>query len=163
MIIDKEIPGKVRRPLTDWRDKSIAHLDPETIDELEIVRGAEKGAEKIVLKKQGTDWKLADGRKAQSEKVSNLLINLEFERASQILDASGNPSSFGLDKPRLEVHLRQSGKDLIGLKFGAATRNPDGSYLKVSTNPAVMTVTADFYEKFNLKADDFAETQPAAK
>jgi len=28
---------------------------------------------------------------------------------------------------------------------------------------AVMTVTADLYDKFNLKADDIVEKQPAAK
>ena len=158
MIIEKEIPAKVRRPVVEWRDRTIVHLEPESIDEIEIVRGKEK----IAVKKQGTDWKLADGRKAQSEKISNLLVTLEFERAIQIIDTGGS-SSNGLDKPRLEATLRTSGKDVVGLKFGGATRNPDGSYLKVSTSPSVMTVAADFYEKFNLKADDLAETQPAPK
>jgi len=158
-VIDKEIPGKVRRPVMDWRDKSVAHIEPENIDEVEITRGAEK----LSLKKQGSEWKLADGRKVQSEKISNALAALEFERASQILDAPGKPSEYGLDKPRLEVILRQAGKDILGLKFGSGTRNPEGSYLKVSTSMAVMTVTADLYDKFNLKADEIVEKQPAAK
>jgi hypothetical protein len=158
-IIDKEIPGKVRRPVMDWRDKSVAHVEPESVDEIEIIRGAEK----FSVKKQGADWKLADGRKVQSEKISNALTTLEFERASQILDTPGKPAEYGLDKPRLEVTLRQSGKDILGLKFGTATRNPEGSYLKVSTSMAVMTVTADFYDKFSLKTDDIVEKQPAAK
>jgi hypothetical protein len=158
-IIDKEIPAKVRRPVMDWRDKSVAHVEPESVDELEIIRGAEK----LSLKKQGAEWKLADGRKVQSEKISNALISLEFERASQIVDMPGKPSEYGLDKPRMEVTLRQSGKDILGLKFGNTTRNPEGSYLKVSTSMAVMTVTAGLYDKFNLKADDIIEKPPAAK
>jgi hypothetical protein len=59
--------------------------------------------------------------------------------------------------------VRQSGKDVVDLKFGSATTNPDGSYLKVSTNPSVMIVSADFYNQFSLKADDLAQTQPATK
>ena len=154
MIISKDVPGKARRPLIDWRDRSIVHFDRESIDVLEIVRGAEK----ISLKKQGTDWKLADGRKAQPDKVTNLLVAVEFERAQEILDSPGNLSLYGLDKPRIEVTLRQAGKDVLGMKFGAATRNPEGWYLKVSTNPVVMTVAEDFFAKFSLKADDLAET-----
>jgi len=161
-VIDKEVPGKARRPLTDWRDRTIAHLDHDAadkIDEIEISRGKEK----VLLKKQGTDWKMSDGRKAQSDKITNVLIMLEFERASQIVDTPVSLATYGLDKPRLAVTLRQSGKDVLGLQFGNATRNPEGSYLKVSQSSAVMTVTADLYDKFNLKADDLAEGQPATK
>jgi len=83
---------------------------------------------------------------------------VEFERAQEMIDSPGNPSMYGLDKPRMEVTLRQAGKDVIALKFGSATRNPEGSYLKVSMNPAVMTVAEDFFAKFSLKADDLAAT-----
>jgi hypothetical protein len=154
MIISKDVPAKVRRPLIDWRDRSIAHFDQGSIDELEIVRGTEK----ISARKQGSDWKLPDGRKAQMDKISSLLLALEFERAQEIIDSPGNSSSYGLDKPRIEVNLRQAGKDLLGVKFGGPTLNPMGSYLKVSTNPAVMTVGEDFFAKFSLKAEDLAET-----
>ena len=154
MVIGKDVPDKARRPLIDWRDRSIAHFDQGSVDELEIVRGAEK----ISVKKQGSDWKLADGRKAQADKISSLLLAVEFERAQEIIDSPGNPAIYGLDKPRIEVTLRQGGKDVVGLKMGGATRNPVGSYLKVSTNPAVMTVAEDFFAKFSLKADDIAET-----
>jgi hypothetical protein len=154
MIIAKDVPTKARRPLIDWRDRSIAHFDQGSVDELEIVRGSEK----ISVKKQGSDWKLADGRKAQMDKISSLLLAVEFERAQEIIDTPGSLSSYGLDKPRIEVALRQAGKDVLGLKMGGETRNPVGSYLKVSTNPAVMTVAEDFFAKFSLKADDIAET-----
>jgi hypothetical protein len=154
MIISKDVPAKARRPLIDWRDRSIAHFDQGSIDELEIVRGAEK----ITVKKQGSDWKLADGRKAQMDKISSLLLAVEFERAQEIVDSPGNPSTYGLDKPRIEVNLRQAGKDVLALKLGGATRNPVGSYLKVSANSTVMTVAEDFFAKFSIKADDLAET-----
>jgi len=135
--------------------KGLINEQSESLQKLkEIVRGTEK----ISLKKQGMEWKLADGRKAQLDRITGLLIAVEFERAQEILDTPGNPSLYGLDKSRIEVTLRQAGKDVLGMKFGAATHNPEGSYLKVSTNPAVMTVAEDFFAKFSLKADDLAET-----
>lgn len=161
-VIDKEIPAKARRPVLDWRDKSIVHFEMDAVDKVDEIE-LNRGTEKISLKRQGMDWKLADGRKVPSDKVSNVLAALEFDRFVQIIDAPGSLSTYGVDKPRLEVTLRQAGKDLVSLKFGNATHNPEGAYLKVSTSPAVMTVSTDLYGKFNLKADDFAETQPATK
>jgi hypothetical protein len=92
------------------------------------------------------------------DKISSLLLAVEFERAQEIVDSPGNPSTYGLDKPRIEVNLRQAGKDVLALKLGGATRNPVGSYLKVSANSTVMTVAEDFFAKFSIKADDLAET-----
>jgi len=155
MIIEKEIPAKLLEPAATWRDKTIAHFEQQSIDEVEIARGSEK----ITVKKQGTDWKLADGRKAQSDKISNALAMLEFERAEQFVDSPAALSTYGLDKPRLEVTLRQTGKDVANLKFGNATHKPEGTYAKAA-GPAIMTVTTDLYDKFNLKADDLAEAAP---
>jgi len=154
MIIGKEVSDKARRPLIDWRDRSIAHFDRDSVDELEIVRGTEK----ISLKKQAAEWKMADGRKVEEDKISSLLVAVEFERAQEIVDSPGAPSMYGLDKPRIEVTLRQAGKDVLGLRFGGPTRKPEGSYLQVSMNPAVMTVAEDFFAKFSLKVDDFVGT-----
>ena len=154
MIIGKDVADKARRPLIDWRDRAIAHFDRGVVDELEIVRGAEK----IAVKKQGPEWKFADGRKAQADKIMQLLIAVEFERAQEIVDAPGNLSKYGLDKPQIEVKMRQSGKDVLGLKFGADVRTPPGAYLMVAGNPAVMTVAEDFLAKFSLKIDDLVET-----
>ena len=154
MIIGKDLADKARRPLIDWRDRSIAHFERNNVDEMEIVRGVEK----IALKKQGEDWKFADGRKAQADKVMQLLLAVEFQRAQEIVDVPGNLSKYGLDKPKIEVSFRQSGMEVLGLKFGNEIRNPAGSYLKVSGNPAVMTVAEDFLAKFTLKVDDLVET-----
>jgi len=154
MLIGKDVSEKARRPLIDWRDRSITRLDRGSIDELEIVQGGAK----ISVKKQGADWKLTDGRKASEDKISSLLVAVEFERAQEIIDSPGNPSTYGLDKPRMEVTLRQAGKDVLTLKFGNATRNPEGSYLKVSTNPSVMTIAEDFFAKFSLKVDDLVDS-----
>jgi len=86
----------------------------------------------------------------------------DFERAKQIIDAPKALSTYGLDKPKLEVTLRQAGKDVLGLKFGSNSKDPEGLYIKTSTKPAVMVVAKDFHDKFNVKVDDLVEApQPA--
>lgn len=162
LIVDKGIVEKARRPLLDWRDKSIVHFEPDAVDKIDEVE-YKRGADKFSVKKQGMDWKLADGKKVQADKISGTLTLLEFDKFVQIVDVPGNLATYGMDKPRLEVTLRQAGKDVVGLKFGNAARNPDGAYLKVSTRPEVLTISADLYGKFDLKAGDLAEVQPAAK
>ena len=84
---------------------------------------------------------------------------LEFERAVQFVDSPAALSTYGLDKPRLEIVLRQAGKDAVNLRFGNAARKPEETYVKAS-GPAVMTVNTDLYDKFNLKADDLEEAPP---
>jgi len=39
-IMDKEIPEKARRPLLDWRDKTIVKLDRDKLEKIEIQRGS---------------------------------------------------------------------------------------------------------------------------
>src|SRR5213075_2812128 len=60
-ILDKEIAEKSKRPLFEWRDKSITKVDRDKIDKLELVRGSDT----IAIQKSGNDWKLADNRKIQ--------------------------------------------------------------------------------------------------
>src|SRR5438132_1353641 len=40
-IIDKEIPEKAKRPVFDWRDKSVTKVDRDKIDKIEIQRGSD--------------------------------------------------------------------------------------------------------------------------
>jgi len=58
-IIDKDIPEKARRPLFDWRDKTIAKIDRDKIDKIEIQRGADnlsRSEERRVGKECRSRW-----------------------------------------------------------------------------------------------------------
>ena len=157
-IIDKEISDKARRAIFDWRDKSIAAVDRNKIEEVEIQRGAEKSS----FKKDGADWKLADGRKLQWEKVSGMLNSLEFNKAKDIIDAPKALSSYGIDKPRLEVIFRQGSNELIRILFGSDSKNPEGIYLKTSDTPLVKVAAKEIFDNFNVKAEDLVEAPAAA-
>src|SRR5215831_15596821 len=159
-IIDKDVPEKSKRPVFEWRDKSLAKIDREKTDKIEIQRGPDT----IAMTKSGSDWKLADNRKLQWDKVSGMLNALDFEKAKDVIDSPKSPALYGLDKPRLEVTLRQGTTELVRFSFGSDSKMPEGIYLKTSDNPAVKVVSKDVFDKFNVKADDLVEApQPAAE
>jgi len=157
-IMDKEIPEKARRPLLDWRDKTIVKLDRDKLEKIEIQRGSEN----VSLLKSGSDWNLADGKKVQLDKVPGMLNALDFEKAKDIVDMPKALATYGLDKPKLEVSFREGSKDPVRVQFGSDSKTPEGIYLKSSDAPAVKVVSKDVFDKFNVKPEDIAEAPPAA-
>ncbi len=155
-IIDKDIPEKARRPLMDWRDKSLAKVDREKTDQIEIHRGSDV----LAMKKDGNDWKLADGKKLQWDKVSSMLNTIEFDKAEDIIDSPQPLEKYGLDKPRLEVILKQGPAELLRLSFGSDSKAPEGLYLKTSGSLAVKVVAKAVYDSFNVNAADLIENPP---
>jgi hypothetical protein len=153
-IIDKDIAEKSRRPVFDWREKSITRIVRDNIEEIEIARGADK----FVIKKADTDWTLPDGKKLQWDKVSSMLNTLEFDKAVEIIDLPGTLTTYGLDRPKLEVVFRQGSNELLRLTFGADASKAEGIYIKSSDSPAVKVVSKDVFDKFNVKAEDLVET-----
>jgi Domain of unknown function (DUF4340) len=158
-VIDRAIPENARKPLFDWRDKSIAKLDREKADKIEI----QHGADMVTLVKDASDWKLADGKKAQWDKVSGMLNALDFEKAKDIVDMPKAPSAYGLDKPLIQVVFRNGANQLLRIDFGKDSTMPAGIYLKTSESPAVKVVSKDVSDKFNVKADDLVEAPEKPK
>jgi len=156
-IVDKEIPEKAKRPLFEWRDKTLTKVDRDKTDKIEI----QHGSDMIAMQKTGSDWKLADNRKLQSDKVSGMLNELDFEKAKDIIDSPKSLGMYGLDKPTLQVVLRQGSNELVRIDFGADSKTPEGIYVKTSDSPSVKVVSKDVSDKFKVKADDLVETSPA--
>ncbi|HLH32532.1 MAG TPA: DUF4340 domain-containing protein [Terriglobia bacterium] len=158
-IIDKDIPEKANRPLFEWRDKTVAKIDRDKTDKIEIVQGPNT----ISMQKSGSDWKLADNRKLQWDKVSGMLNALDFEKAKDIIDSPKSLAMYGLDKPKLEVVLRQGSTELNRVSFGNDSKMPEGIYIKTSDGPSVKVVSKDVFDKFNVKADDLVEAPAPAE
>lgn len=158
-IVDKDIAEKARRPIFDWRDKSITKIDRDKIDKIDIQRGSET----VSMLKAGSDWKLPDGKKLQWDKISGMLNALDFEKSKDIVDPPKSLSTYGLDKPKIEVVLRQGANELVSVALGADSKMPEGIYLKTSESPAVKVVSKDVFDKFNVKADDLIEAPSTEK
>ena len=110
--------------------------------------------------KMGSDWKLPDNRKLQWDKISSMLNTLDFEKAKDVIDAPKALSTYGLDKPKIEVVLRQGSTDLVTLAFGSDSKMPEGIYIKTSDSPAVKVVSKDVSDKVSVKAEDLIEAPP---
>lgn len=154
--IDKDIPEKARRPIFDWRDKTVVQVDRDRIEEIDIQRGDETSS----IRKDGSDWKLADGRKVQADKVSGMLSTLEFEKAKDIIDSPRTLSFYGLDKPRIDVAFKQGSTEMERFAFGGESKDSEGVYIKTSDDPAVRVVSKELFDKFDVKADDLVEVPP---
>ena len=131
-------------------------MDREKIDKIDIQRGSEN----LSFMKSGSDWKLADGKKVQFDKISGMLNELDFEKAKDIIDMPKALATYGLDKPKLEVALRQGSNDLVRVQFGADSKMPEGMYIKTSDTGAVKVVSKDLFDKFNVKTEDVVEASP---
>ena len=162
-ILATEIIDKAKRPLEEWRDKSLVRFGEagsSGIDQIDIVRGAER----FSMKKTGSDWAAADATKLQQTKVMEMLALIDSERALAFEDSPRSLARFGLDKPRLEVILQEKGKEIARLQFGSENTNPAGVYLKSSANPAIQIVKKELYDKLNVRQADVVEAPatPAA-
>src|SRR5262249_25159759 len=122
-------------------------LDRDKIEKIEIQRGIEK----LEVLKAGSDWKLPDNKKVQWDKVSGMLNALDFEKAKDIIDAPKALSMYGVDKPKIEVVLRQGSNELVRVAFGNDSKMPEGIYVKTSASAAVKVVSKDVFDKFNVK------------
>jgi hypothetical protein len=159
LIIEKEIPDKARRPIFDWRDKSITRIDRNNIEGIEIQRESDKA----VMTKVDADWKLADGKKLQWDKISAMLTTMEFGKTLDLIDPPKALSTYGLDKPRLEVVFRKGTQEIGRLTFGAESKTPEGVYLKTSDGAAVKVVVKDVFDKFNVKGEELVEAPTVTK
>jgi uncharacterized protein DUF4340 len=109
----------VRRGLDDWRDKTVAVITPDSVGEVELVRGTRR----TVLQRRESSWRHGTGA-ADTAAVARLL-----ERYRTVT-AAGFPSALQLDstfrgRPERRVTLRdRAGVVLLALEFDSVA----GSY-----------------------------------
>lgn len=151
-VVNDEIVTKLRRPLFDWRDKTVASFDREAVTAIELKRGEDR----LVIERTGDDWVFADGRVADRSAVAGMLNAIEFERASAIVDSPGSLGSFGLASPPLEVTFRSGSADVLRFAFGSNV-GEDDIYWKSPDDPAVKTVSKDVFDRFDVTMEDLID------
>ena len=85
------------------------------------------------------------------------------EKAKDIIDAPRSPASYGLDKPAVELSIRQTGIPELRITFGAVSSTPEEIYMRSSDRPAVLVVSRDVRDKFGVKVEDLVENQPSTQ
>jgi hypothetical protein len=155
-VMSKDIVEKARRPVFDWRDKTVARFNRDAVDEIEIVRSQQR----IIARKKDDQWTLADGRLLQGGRISEMLSNVEFERALGMVDQAA--PSHGVSPGRIRVIFREAGKEVMDLTFGRDSTTPEGVYAKTAASPAVFVVSRTLYDTFDVAEGDLIETPPPA-
>jgi hypothetical protein len=82
-----QLAAVARRRLDDWRDKTIAVINPDSVGEVELARGARR----VVLRKRDGTWRLATGAVADTAAVRRLLEKY------RVVTAAGFPTTAQLD------------------------------------------------------------------
>ncbi|MFQ5930512.1 MAG: DUF4340 domain-containing protein, partial [Acidobacteriota bacterium] len=145
------------KDLSDWRSKKVLAFERSKVQAIEIINPSNE----IRLTKQDDDWVLESPlqERADQSSVSSLLSKLEFAEAQEFVSEQPEElKSYGLDKPKVKVRVRQEGEDRWRtLELGKKkeedylARNPDRS--------PVFTVKEDVLEKLNEKVWEFRDKE----
>ncbi len=99
--VSSDLATQLTKPLPDLRNKDVFDMDTWTASHIE----ATTPEARVVLDKDGGQWKGADPKKAPEQSaVSDLLEKLKAIRATSFPPA-GPAAKYGLDKPVLRAHL----------------------------------------------------------
>ncbi|MDA2930566.1 DUF4340 domain-containing protein [Acidobacteria bacterium AH-259-O06] len=145
------------KDLSDWRSKKVLAFEKSKVQAIEIINPSNE----IRLTKQDEYWVLESPlqERADQSSVSSLLSKLEFAEAQEFVSEQPEElKSYGLDKPKVKVRVRQEGEDRWRtLELGKKkeedylARNPDRS--------PVFTVKEDVFEKLNEKVWEFRDKE----
>ena len=128
-----QLAAMTRRRLDDWRDKTIAVIDPDSVGEVELARGARR----VVLRKRAGTWRLATGPAADTAAVRRLLEKYRTVTAASFPTASQLDSVFRAGADRRASVRSASGALLLALEFDSIAggywarkpgAGPDGVY-----------------------------------
>jgi hypothetical protein len=104
----------IDRPLRDWRDKAILKFDKKQVKSVRVkARGQSATFENDPSNTQ-TPWKRTDAGAARttpkiaSQNMLDISLGLDGLKATDFIDAPGAPSTYGFDRPALELGLTSS-------------------------------------------------------
>lgn len=106
-----DLRGAFTRTLSDWRDKLIARVDPESVRMIEV----ERAGESVVVERRDEGWTLAEsGAVPDSASVANILDELDELRAIGFAEEG---SEYPAEDVRRLVALSESGDTLLALEL----------------------------------------------
>jgi len=154
-----------------WADFRLFELEPEKVTK--ITASSIKGDERTLVLGLMTEadpkdplkrsWKFLRKDMKLSldpEKVLKFIVMLQSLRAQKVMDPAGK--GYGLEKPAWQLAVTEGNKKTI-LNVGTKETKGDLYYVKTSQNPAVLGLSAHFFDDLNVDDTHFVKgASPAA-
>ena len=139
--------NSVSKSLFDWRDKSVAKVKQNEINEFKLKN--KNG--KFHFLKEGSDWMLKSPieTNADNSSVNSILSKMEYGRVKEVVSESlDKPRVYRLDKPDYEIDLYLGeGKAHKRIIFSSLEKNRANG--KDDSRPHIFTVDSTFIKDIN--------------
>lgn len=157
--IDSTLVKDVKRPRSDFRDKTLAKFDQNSIEKIVIQYG---DTLLTCVKDTADQWRLDEpGQpKLKNGNLRSFLSNLRNTTVDEfVVDGQFNPGRYGLDKPSLAIELYQGGAKVVEVKFG--TEKDNRVYATTDQYPSVYLLPRAQYTRLKLEQEEILE-EPVA-
>lgn len=143
------------RKTFDLRDKKILKFDRDKVDSLTLA----KGADSLVLKHEGSDWKVTGPVPSRSDfaAVEGFITRLASANMTKLVEENPKDlAKYGLDKPT-EMITIGAGSAKTVLEVGKT--DGDQLYARDASRPIVFTLDTTLKDDLNKSLDDFRKKE----
>jgi hypothetical protein len=148
--------AKVSATTTDSATKLLSIPD----DQFQSIRIQKTGADAEELDRDNGKWKLTQPKPlpADQDSVSSVVSSLSALNADKVIeDKASDLKPYGLDKPTLDVQVKQKNGKTAELLVGDDTPTGSGAYAKLAGDPRVVTVGSFVKTSLDKKPDDLRD------
>lgn len=156
-LVSPGLRDRALAPASQWRDKTIAEIDPDSVTSIRIER---PGTADLVLARAGESWTLEDGRGVTASRAEAMLSAFDFQEASEVIDDVGALSTYGMEIPPLRVVFGHDGEDVLDFAFGSETPDGSGVYWKAADQAPVKVVPRFVRTPFEVGEADLVDVEP---
>lgn len=156
-LVSTSLRDRALAPASEWRDKTIAEIDPATVTSIRVER---PGVADLVLTRSGETWSLGDGRGVNASRAEAMLSAFDFQKASEVIDDVGAPSTYGLDPPALRIVFAGDDGNVLDFAFGSESPDGSGVYWKAADQTAVKVVPRFVRTPFEVEEADLVDAAP---
>jgi len=140
LLANASLRSALDKKLADFRDKTILSFADDALRRVEI----QNGDQEVVLTQSEGAWSIAKPGpyRADLSTVRSFLSSLRALRASDFVDdAPSDPTTYGLDTPRLRIRLLEGADEVEKqIAFGAKGNDKNEPYVQSKSSPTVYTV-----------------------
>jgi hypothetical protein len=156
-FVEKDFVNKLLKSPNDVRDKALAAFQRWEIDSITLTNT--KGS--FSLTKSGGDWLLSSTKKKAKWDAVNGILDAMEKPVKEWIDKPAPLAVYGLDKPLIQIVLKQGGNVLVDCSLGKVAKN-DGIYAQVKGDSSVKVADPDGIGVLDKAEADFVEAPAAA-